>query len=125
MSRASSLSPHEFNRLTLASVPIWKAWGHPPYLVGSVTRGGAYRDVDVRTILDDDTYDLWFAQPDNDGASHQDPRWALVCHAVSEWLSSVSGLPVDYQIQRQSEANAHHGGIRHALGIAGPWARDA
>jgi hypothetical protein len=120
--RAMSLSPHQRNRLDWACVPIRKAWDTPPYLVGSVMRGGAYRDVDVRTILDDDTYDRWFSAPESGGASHRDPRWALICHAVSEWLSALSGLPVDYQIQRQTEANAAtKGEPRGALGVFHPW----
>lgn len=121
MTRSLSLSPHQVNRLDLACVPVYRAWGHPPYLVGSVLRGGAYRDVDVRTILDDETYDKWFSAPESDGASHSDPRWALICSSVSEWLSALSGLPVDYQIQRRTQANRGHEGWRSALGISHPW----
>lgn len=120
--RMLSLSPHQMNRLNLACIPIREAFGHPPYLVGSVVRGGAYRDVDVRTILSDEEYDrLGFAPPDDDGASHRDPMWALLNAAISEWLSGLSGLPIDYQIQRMTEANAGHEGYRSALGILSVW----
>lgn len=119
--RGTSLSPHQMNRLDLACVPLREAFDGPAYLVGSITRGGTYRDVDVRTILDDDAYDRWFPAPGADGASHDDPLWSLICSSLSEWLSSLSGLPIDYQIQRQTEANAAHGGVRYALGIFGPW----
>jgi len=109
------------NRLNLACVPLREAFDGPAYLVGSVMRGGAYRDVDVRTILSDETYDRWFDPPDPDGASHIDPLWSLICTSLSEWLASVSGLPIDFQIQRQTEANKAHAGVRSALGITGPW----
>lgn len=121
--RSLSLSPHELNRLDLSCIPIREAWGHAPYLVGSVMRGGEYRDVDVRTILPDDEYDRLFGPPGTDGASHDDPLWALLNSSLSEWLSDLSGLPIDYQIQRRTEANAGHDGYRSALGISSPWLR--
>lgn len=122
MSRITSLSPHQMNRLSWACRPIRAAFGHPPYLVGSVTRGGAYRDVDVRTILSDEEWDrIIGSPPGDDGSAHADPLWALLNASISEWLSALSGLPIDYQIQRQTEANAAHDGMRSALGLSGPW----
>lgn len=52
-----------------------------------------------------------------EGNQH-DPRWALICSAVSLYLAKHSGLPVDFQIQRASKANAEYPGLRrHPLGI--------
>ena len=78
------------------------------YLVGTAQTGGEYRDVDVRTILDDDVFDARFP----DGA-----LWSTFCYLVTEWLTARTGLPVDYQIQRRSEANDRFpGGNRNPLG---------
>lgn len=123
MSRSNYLSPHQMQRLNLACLPVRDAFGRPPYLVGSVHQRADFRDVDVRTILADQEFDRWFTlgPNDKDGAAHADPRWVLICSALSEWLSSVSGLPIDYQIQRRTEANEAHPAWRSALAISMPW----
>jgi predicted nucleotidyltransferase len=94
--------------------------GELPYLVGSAARGKAWRDVDVRLILPDNEYDALFpghAKPD-----HVDGRWALLCAAISELGTLRTGLPIDFQIQRMSEANDLYGsGVRHALGLRLHW----
>ncbi|MBD3781678.1 MAG: hypothetical protein IE926_01800, partial [Micrococcales bacterium] len=42
----------------------------------------------------------------------------VICAALSEWVGSVSGLPVDFQIQRMTEANeAYAGEFRNPLGL--------
>lgn len=95
---------------------IIDAFGHPPYLVGSATRTKRWRDVDVRLILPDDEYDALF------GARRQpaalDVKWNAYCLAFSARAREVTGLPVDFQIDRCTEANAQHAGPRMALGIA-------
>ena len=98
----------------------------PPYLVGSAESGEAYRDVDVRLILDDETFDA---------VCSRKARWELLSLAIGEWLRARTGLPIDFQIQRQTEANAKHaGGVRNPLGMslilaaggdATPWSRTA
>jgi hypothetical protein len=40
-----------------------------------------------------------------------------MCSAISLYLSQHSGLPVDFQFQRRTEANAEYDGNRSALGI--------
>lgn len=122
---ASYLSPHQLRRLDLACAPVRAAWpDHGPYLVGSVLKRADYRDVDVRVILVDEQWDAMF--PDatvdpSDGGGHADARWTVLCAALSEWISAVSGLPVDFQIQRMTEANAAYssknGDLRNALGL--------
>lgn len=92
-----------------ACKPICEAFGGPPYLVGSVTERPTFRDVDVRLILSDEEYD---ALPD--------ARWGLIGFVTSRHLAAVTGLPVDFQVQRQTEANAAYPGkVRNPLGMRG------
>lgn len=43
-------------------------------------------------------------------------RWALFSGAISEWLKSRTGLPIDFQFQRQSDANRDYpDGERQAM----------
>lgn len=83
------------------------------YLVGSALRTKDFRDVDVRYIMDDAAYDRLFRVEQG----WLNPMWSLLCTAISIWLSQQTGLPVDFQIQRQTRANAEHDGKRAALGI--------
>jgi hypothetical protein len=89
--------------------PIRAAFGRPPYLVGSAGHGsdGTYRDVDVRLILPDEEFAA--ACPTRE-------RWELLSLTISVYLSTATTLPVDFQIQRQSEANQKHGKPRNPLG---------
>ncbi|NUO43678.1 MAG: hypothetical protein HOV82_16770 [Streptomyces sp.] len=91
------------------------AFGHLPYLVGSATRGKQWRDVDVRLILPDDEFDALF--PPVEPGQFPDGLWGLLCAAISELARQRTGLPVDFQIQRQSYANDRHPGPRMALGL--------
>lgn len=78
-----------------------------PYLVGSVMERPDFRDVDVRVILDDEEYD---ATPE--------AVWTLLGFLASRHLAAVTGLPVDFQIQRRTDANAAYGNRpRNPLGI--------
>jgi len=90
------------------------AFGHLPYLVGSAAVGKQWRDVDVRLILPDHEFADLFP-PVADG--QPDGRWDLLCAAISELARQRTGLPVDFQIQRQSYANDRYPGVRHALGL--------
>lgn len=108
----SSLSPPLLHRLDLACRPIAECFGQEPYLVGSVQMrtATAGSDVDVRLILDDKKYDrLMKGTP---------PGFAtLLDFALSAYLRDLTGLPVDFQVQRMTEANANHkGGQRNPLG---------
>ncbi|GAA0704850.1 hypothetical protein GCM10010193_69830 [Kitasatospora atroaurantiaca] len=94
---------------------IEDAFGHLPMLVGSSATGKQWRDVDVRLILPDDEFDHLF--PDHDAPARMDGRWSLLCAAISELGRLRTGLPVDFQIQRMSNANAKYDGVRHALGL--------
>lgn len=110
MSRKSYLSTAEFAILNNACIPIREAFGSAPYLVGSVTQRPDFRDVDVRVILTDEEFDALF--------SRQERLWSLVCMTTGHHLRAVTGLPVDFQIQRMTEANEKFPrGGRNALGL--------
>src|SRR5579863_2323369 len=93
--RTDLLTTMELYNLDAACAPIRRAFGHPPYLVGTAGIGGAdrYRDVDVRLMLDDAEF-----------AAVCPTRavWELLCLAVSAYLSERTGLPVDFQVQLTS-----------------------
>ena len=77
------------------------------YLVGSALTTAEHRDVDVRLMLDDDAYQA---------------LTGVVCLddinlAVSLWGQQVTGLPIDFQIQRTAEWNDLPHGRRHPLGL--------
>ena len=85
------------------------------YLVGSCLERPDWRDVDVRCILSDDGFAALF--PDAGQHWEQDARWLLLTISISERLSKLSGLPVDFQFQPQTHANERHPGNRHAIGF--------
>lgn len=106
----SALSPRQMWRLDEACRPIRQTFHTAPYLVGTALTGREYRDVDVRLILEDEPYD---ALADQVGP----PGMAFLGIALGEYLAARTGLPVDFQLQRQSEANEHHPGPRNPLGV--------
>jgi hypothetical protein len=107
--RANYLPVSALILLDRACATVRDAFGHRPYLVGSCLDRADYRDVDVRTILFDDEYDEMFGT-----RAH---LRSLICLTVSEHLSRASGLSVDFQVQRMTQANEQYSGRRHALGM--------
>lgn len=106
-------SPHYLS-LNQACAFINKALdGFGCYLVGSAHERRDYRDVDVRFIMGDAAYDRMFRNE----YGWLNPLWSLMCTTISLWLCQQTSLPIDFQIQRQTEANAKHDGKRSALGI--------
>jgi hypothetical protein len=93
------------------------------YLVGSALDRPDWRDVDVRFIMEDKKFAELF--PDAGDYREQDQRWLLLTVAISEWLSKITGLPIDFQIQSQTHANARHRGKRSALGLKIDWKSSA
>jgi hypothetical protein len=85
------------------------------YLVGSALERADWRDVDVRYIMTDEQFAKLF--PDAGQHWEHNPRWLLLTVSISGWMRSVTGLPVDFQIQPQSHANERHKGQRSALGL--------
>lgn len=119
----SPLTTAEFARLNHACVLVTECFGDPPYLVGAAlgyeylsddrmpsdaNPRQSYRDVDVRSIISDDEWDRLF----NDHSEF----WSLFCLSVSTYLSAVSGLPIDYQVQRMTQANEQHPKPRNPIG---------
>lgn len=108
--RTDLLTTTELYHLDQACVPIRKAFGEHVWLVGSAgigNDGGAYRDVDVRLMLDDEAFAA--ACPTRE-------RWELLCLSIGAYLSSRTGLPIDFQVQRTREANERFTGPRNPLG---------
>jgi len=86
-------------------------FGDVPFQVGSSLLGKEYRDVDVRLILSDSRYDTLNTCLDIERLND----------IVSMWGQQVTGLPIDFQVQRRTEANAEWGGRpRNALFRAKP-----
>ena len=94
---------------------VWHAFGEPPYLVGSATFYKSWRDVDVRLILDDETYEAMdFGDP---ARGPHNGKWAALCMAFSALGRDMTGLPIDFQIQQQTYANKKYKGARMAIGL--------
>jgi hypothetical protein len=67
--------------------------------------------VDVRLILFDKEYDKLHAAVGTHGI-------VFLGLAIGEYLASrTAGMPIDFQIQRATQANAQHSGGRNALGM--------
>jgi hypothetical protein len=97
------LSTLELHELDEACAPFLSAFGTHPYLVGSASQRPDFRDVDVRLILADDEFDALFAE--------RKGLWALLSRLGSTYLRARTGLPVDFQVQRQSDANEKFGNL--------------
>jgi hypothetical protein len=122
MKRANFIGAPQIFNLNQACSTLTAAFGHTIYLVGSAIERRDYRDVDVRCILDDVEYDRMFPGLFKDGkrnsSSQYNALWSIMCSSISLWLAQASGLPVDFQIQRQTEANSEYPNqSRHPLGI--------
>lgn len=106
----ATLYLHEFGS------QVWAAFGKPPYLVGSALAGKVWRDVDVRLILEDDVYEaMGLGAPT---MQHTNGKWVALCMAFSALGREITGLPIDFQIQQQTQANkAFEGAARSALGV--------
>lgn len=104
--RTSYLDVGEFKALNDWAAHVIEAFGgNVPYLVGSSLHDPNYRDVDVRQILRDEVFDALASLVDVG-------RLGFV---FSLWGKAVTGLRIDYQIQRQSDANSEFDGPRYAL----------
>ena len=98
MSRATQLLLTDFERLEEWCAKVREVFdGTVPYLVGSAITDPDHRDVDVRLILTDKRYDADF--------EGKLVKVRLLNHALSVWGQIETGLPIDFQIQRQTEAN--------------------
>ena len=100
----------QFWALDEACKPLRAAFpDYGPYLVGSVMERPSFRDVDVRLILSDEQYDRL-----------SDDKWLVLGFVTSRHLATTTGLPIDFQFQRQTEANVAYGHkLRTPLGMHG------
>jgi hypothetical protein len=89
------------------------AFGAVPYLVGSALQGKGWRDVDVRVILSDEEFERQIGPLTK--PLMLNARWAALCLAFATLGREMTGLPIDFQIQQQSVANAEEDGPRSAL----------
>jgi hypothetical protein len=99
---------------------VQEAFGYFPYHVGSSLAGKTWRDVDVRLILPDDEYQRMFgakAVPASGALCSK--KWCALCLAFATLGKEMTGLPIDFQIQQQSEANKVFDGPRSALILSG------
>ena len=93
---------------------VRRAFGYIPYHVGSsLANKDGWRDVDVRLILPDEEYAaLGYGVPDQ---QHYNAKWVSTCLAWSAFGKALTGLPIDFQIQQRSYANATFPGNRSGL----------
>lgn len=111
MSRHCFLSPPDLQRLDWACRPIFRAFGTPPYLVGSALTRPDFRDIDLRLILDDERFaEMFTGRPE---------LLLLLNVALSKLIESMAGqrAPIDFQIQSMTEANVPAHGVRNPMGL--------
>lgn len=110
--RSHFLPPAQYQSLERCAEVVNRAFnGFGCFLVGSVHYRRDWRDVDVRYIAADAEFDRLFpATPAGDAF------WSFVVWTTATWMHAETGLPVDFQIQRQSDANAEHDGVLSAIG---------
>ncbi len=107
----------------LATAFRHRDFGHCIFLVGSSIERRDYRDVDVRCMLDDEAFSAMFPGVATAADGRIDARLLALNLSISTYLSHHSGLPIDFQFQRATEANAEYGDRpRNALGID-RWSR--
>lgn len=94
-------------------VLVESAFDAVPYLVGSALKTTRWRDVDVRVLLPDADYEKLFGDP---RYPHSCLKWCALVRAFSALGKEMTGLPIDFQIQHQSYANAQYPGNRSAIG---------
>lgn len=102
------LGADELDRLDHASLIVDRAFDSRAYLVGSCLEHPHWRDVDVRVVLADDEYAHLF-RCGLGSTMRADPMWSLICASVSEYLSRLTGLPIDFQVQQRTYATEKFG----------------
>lgn len=93
---------------------VLRAFGHVAYHVGSsLEKKDGWRDVDVRLLIPDVEYErMGLGDPER---PHENKRWVSLVLAWSSFGKTLTGLPIDFQIQQQSYANEIGKGPRSAL----------
>jgi hypothetical protein len=99
-------SPSALFRLRQFGEAVYNLIGERAYLVGSVLDRPDFRDVDVRIMLDDEIFERTFG---GDGLWVTNGSLTLANMALSAMAREMTGLDVDVQIQRTSDANTVYG----------------
>lgn len=104
------VGPHAGYLLRLYGAHVDQAFGHVAYQVGSsLTEKRGWRDVDVRLVMPDDEFaDQFPGIVGSRSRRMHELAWTVLGERMT-------GLPIDFQIQMQSEANAEFDGPRSAL----------
>ena len=104
----SFLVQSDFDRLEDWCRMVRVIFGQPPYLVGSATERADYRDVDVRMIVSDGEFAVLFRG--------RLDAVRFLNRAFSVWGQQETGLPIDFQVQQQTAANAEFAKPRNPMG---------
>lgn len=107
--RSTFLIQSDFDRLEDWCRMIYAIFGRPPYLVGSATERADFRDVDVRVMLPDEAFDSVFR-------GRLEPV-RFLNRGLSVWGQRETGLPIDFQVQRYSNAVAEFTKPRNPMGV--------
>ena len=99
-------SPPALFKLRLFGDAVYRLTGARAWLVGSVLHRRDHRDIDVRIMLDDETFERVFG---GDGLWVTNGSLTLANMALSALAHEMTGLEIDCQIQRTSDANAVYG----------------
>lgn len=99
---------------TVYAHALYVTFGEVPYLVGSAIYGKEWRDVDVRLLLPDEEFTRRFGEDWAKGLSWG-YAWEMTCWAFALLGRELTGLPIDFQIQPVTWANAKFPGRRSAL----------
>ncbi len=103
---AHYLTVNQYFDLDHACKILSQTFHYNVYLVGSVLTKPNFRDVDLRCMLEDEDYDKLFMSPYKD--LNCDHMRQVMNISISAWLKSVTGLPIDFQFQKTSEANKEY-----------------
>lgn len=88
------------------------------YVVGSCLERQDWGDIDVRLIMSDEAFERLFPSASLlNAAWEHDPRWVLMVTTIAQWMSSQTGLPIDFQFQPATFANERHLKARQPVGF--------
>ena len=74
----------------------------------------SWRDVDIRVLLTDEAWNkLGLLKPEQ---NHYDAKWRALCIVFSHYGRHLTGLPIDFQVQRIKDANEQFKGGRSHVG---------
>jgi hypothetical protein len=115
----SGIGPHQQLLLDQFGQLVEAAWGELGYRVGSSTRGADWRDIDIRVMLSNDEFERRLGRVWQEGLRHRHLPYRAEMLAWSTLGHKMTGLPIDFQVQRLTEADAKYpDGYRIPIGLA-------